>query len=127
MLTIVENPTTRRLYALSADLVPAQMYAFDGTPILAPADVTTWPIIARNVPTVADWQKNPGDYNTLSAAVSIFTVERGGRKDAFKMGDNLAYLNNWLADAQRNPGYEAVSYQWIAAFGDRNAARSAAK
>lgn len=120
MLIIVEQPETKRLYAVS----DFGCYTFDGTPVSL--DTTGWRVIASNVPTVADWQRQPGNYRTYYGAVTVFTVERGGHKATFKMGDNISYLVNWLRDAQTSPVYEAVSYQWIAAYSDRNAARAQA-
>lgn len=121
MLTIVEQPETKKLYAVS----DSGCYAFDGTPVKL--DTTGWRVIATNVPTVADWQQQPGNYRTYYGAVTVFTVERDGHKAAFKMGDNISYLVNWLQDAQASPVYEAVSYQWIAAYSDRNVARAQAE
>lgn len=121
MLTIVEQPETKKLYAVS----DSGCYAFDGTPVKL--DTTGWRVITANVPTVADWQREPGNYRTYYGAVTVAVIENDGHKATFKMGDNISYLVNWLQDAKHSLAYEAVSYQWIAAYSDRNAARAQAE
>lgn len=119
-MNIIENPQSKELFAH----VGGTIYAFDGTPYTVPADVTGWPIVAQ-VENVDAWIAAPGDCRTYYGAVTVTTVEKSGCRSTFKMGDNISYLLNWLSDARET--LEAVSYQWIGAYSDRNVARSKAE
>jgi len=64
MLIIVEQPETKRLYAVS----DFGCYTFDGTPVSL--DTTGWRVIASNVPTVADLALLRGRRRAVIAATS---------------------------------------------------------
>ena len=117
-MNIIENPQTKKLYAEGQDSI----YDFDGTSYVKP-DITGWKVIARNLRCVADWQAQPGNYNTLYGAIAILMIERDGRKSSFKMGDNISYLLNWIKDASASA---TISFQWLGVYSDRNIARAKA-
>ncbi len=123
MFNIVENPTIKRLYLAGETITgqKTQCVAFDGTPISL--DIEGWKVIAK-APSAEAWGDEPGNYRTYHGAINVLMIEPSGKKLNFKMGDNISYLLNWVKDAESTGN--VVSYQWIAAFSDRNTARQAA-
>ena len=123
MFNIVENPKTKRLYMqgnCQHEGGRVSTYSFDGTPISQ--NIDGWKAVATGVPCVADWIKNPGDFNTLAMSTTICLIPTEESKpEVFTMGGTLSYITNWIKDAKvRNFDAYTINEE---AYSCRNAAR----
>lgn len=117
-MNIIENPHTKELFAEGQESI----FDFDGTSY-AKRDVAGWRVVATGLRCVADWQAEPGNFDTLYGAITVLMIEADGRKFSFKMGDNISYLLDWVRQASTSA---TISYQWLGVYSDRNIARQKA-
>ena len=115
MFNIVENPQTKELFLAGY----SGGIAFDGTPYCL--DVTGWAVVGQ-APHAEAWFSNPGDYSTLYGSMSVAMLD-GDKWLQFEMGDNIAWLRNWLRDASATNTVTVANQR---AYSSRNIARSKA-
>lgn len=122
MFNIVENPQTKELF-LAGNCTHEEgrtnTVAFDGTPVSQ--NIQGWKVIGQ-APHAQAWFDEPGQYSTLYGSMSVAMLD-GDKWLKFEMGDNIAYLRNWLKDASAS-GVVSVANQL--AYSCRNVARSKA-
>lgn len=116
MFNIVENPTTKELFLQGYG---QQVLSFNGTPYNI--DTAGWEVVGQ-APNAEAWINEPGNYNTFYGSMSVAMLDSGKWLN-FTMGDNIAYLRNWVSNAK---SHTTVSIANLRAYSDRNVARKQA-